>query len=44
MAKLFNDAGLIVITSCISPYELDRDTARKIIGNSNFVEVYVSTP
>ena len=44
VAKLFNDAGLIVITSCISPYELDRDTARKIIGNSNFVEVYVSTP
>ena len=44
VAKLFNDAGLIVITSCISPYELDRDTARKIIGNSNFVEEYVSTP
>ena len=43
VAKLMNDAGLIALTSFISPYENDRDNARKIIGGC-FVEVYVSTP
>ncbi len=42
VAKLMNDAGLIVLTSFISPYEKDRKNAKKIIGDS-FVEVYVST-
>ena len=37
-----NDAGLIVLTSFISPYHRDRENARAIIGSS-FVEVYVST-
>ena len=44
VAKLFNDAGLIVTTSFISPYKSDRDKARQIIGNDSFVEIYVSTP
>ena len=43
VSKLMNDAGLIVLTSFISPYRLDRRMAREIIGNS-FVEIYVSTP
>ena len=43
VAKLMNDAGLIALTSFISPYENDRDNARAIIGGC-FVEVYVSTP
>ena len=42
-AKLMNDAGLIVLTSFISPYREDRLAARKIIGDA-FIEVYVSTP
>ncbi len=42
-AKLMNDAGLIVITSTISPYNYDRAQARKIIGPP-FIEVYISTP
>jgi len=42
VAKLMNDAGLIVMTAFISPYEKDRANARKIIGK-DFVEVYVST-
>ena len=42
-AKLMNDAGLIVLTSFISPYREDRLAARKIIGDT-FIEVYVSTP
>lgn len=43
VAKLMNDAGLIVLSSFISPYRSDRRVARNIIGKS-FVEVYVSTP
>lgn len=44
VAKLMNDAGLITITSFVSPYERDRMKAKEIIGRENFVEVYVSTP
>lgn len=44
VAKLMNDAGLIVLTSFISPYLADRENAREIIGGENFIEVYVSTP
>lgn len=43
VSKLMNDAGLIVLTSFISPFSQDRKNAREIIG-SGFVEVYVSTP
>lgn len=44
VSKLMNDAGLIVLTAFISPYESDRERAREIIGKENFIEVYVSTP
>lgn len=44
VAKLMNDAGLIVLTSFISPFESDRQNARSIIGDDNFIEIYVSTP
>ncbi len=40
VAKLFCDAGVIVLTAFISPYRADRDKAREINGDS-FVEVYV---
>lgn len=43
VAKLMNDAGLIVLTSFISPFVHDRRRAREIIGDA-FIEVYVSTP
>lgn len=43
VAKLMNDAGLIVLTAFISPYRQDRENARNIVGD-NFVEIYVSTP
>lgn len=43
VSKLMNDAGLIVLTSFISPFRQDRRNARDIVGES-FVEVYVSTP
>ena len=44
VAKLMNDAGLIVLTSFISPYHRDRQNAKTIIGEENFIEIYVSTP
>ena len=43
VARLMNDAGLIVITALISPGRADRATARQIIGEASFVEVHVST-
>src|SRR5436305_5851406 len=42
VAKLFADAGLIAITSFISPYRADRDAVRAGVPNGEFIEVYVS--
>lgn len=44
VARLFVDAGLIVITAFISPFRADREMARTIIGNDSFIEVFVDTP
>ncbi|XP_073404298.1 bifunctional 3'-phosphoadenosine 5'-phosphosulfate synthase 2 isoform X1 [Dendrobates tinctorius] len=46
VAKLFADAGLVCITSFISPYTKDRDEARKIHENSGlpFFEIFVDAP
>ncbi len=44
VAKLMNDAGLIVLTAFISPYASDRQNARNIIGQNSFVEIFVDTP
>ena len=44
VAKLMNDAGLIVLAAFISPYASDRENARNIIGSDHFIEIHVSTP
>ncbi len=41
VAKLFADAGTIVMTAFISPYHADRDQARELIAEGRFVEVFV---
>src|SRR5205814_3262892 len=41
VAKLFTDAGVIAITSFISPYKKDRDAVRAGMKTGEFVEVYV---
>ncbi len=41
VAKLFTDAGVIVITSFISPYRADRDVVRGLMAEGDFVEVLV---
>jgi adenylyl-sulfate kinase len=43
VARLMNDAGLIVITSFIAPFVDDREQAKRIIGEDFFYEVHVST-
>ncbi|MFZ4451731.1 adenylyl-sulfate kinase [Salibacterium aidingense] len=43
VAGLMNEAGLIALTSFISPYARDRSSAKEIIGDA-FVEIHVSTP
>ena len=40
VAKLMIDAGLIVMTAFISPYEKDRALAKKLIGDENFIEIF----
>jgi bifunctional enzyme CysN/CysC len=44
IARLMMDAGLVVITAFISPFEREREMARELIGAERFVEVYLSTP
>jgi adenylylsulfate kinase len=41
VAKLFTDSGVIVFSSFISPYRGDRDNARALMGEGDFVEVLV---
>jgi adenylylsulfate kinase len=42
VAKLFTDAGVIAITSFISPYRKDRDAVRARLKPGEFIEVYVN--
>jgi len=44
VAKLMMDAGLIVMTAFISPFKAEREMARELIGEDNFIEVFVDTP
>ena len=43
VCKLFNDAGILVVTAFISPYRTDRETAREIIGADRFIETHLAT-
>ncbi len=46
VAKLFNDAGVVVISSFISPYKEDRDLVRSLhtAANLSYMEIYVDCP
>ena len=43
-AKLFCDAGMIVLASFISPFALERQRVRGLVDAGEFIEVYVNTP
>ena len=44
VSKLMADAGLIVITAFISPFQADRDLVRGMLPEGEFFEVFVDTP
>lgn len=44
VAKLFNDAGIIILTAFISPFKSDRKSAKAVIGEENFIEIHVDCP
>jgi bifunctional enzyme CysN/CysC len=44
VAKLMVDAGLIVLTAFISPFRAERRMARSLLGEDEFIEVFVDTP
>jgi bifunctional enzyme CysN/CysC len=44
VARLMTDAGLIVLTSFISPFRAERQLARELAAPGEFIEIYVETP
>ncbi|MFN3235765.1 MAG: sulfate adenylyltransferase subunit CysN [Pseudomonadales bacterium] len=44
VAKLMVDAGLVVLTAFISPFRSERDMARRLFADDEFVEVHVDVP
>jgi len=44
IGKLFVDSGIVVLAALISPFEEDRNQARKLFDPNEFVEVYVKCP
>ncbi len=44
MSKLFVDAGMIVVTAFISPFRAERQLARDLLDEGEFVEVFVKAP
>jgi bifunctional enzyme CysN/CysC len=44
VSKLMTDAGLIVITAFISPFQSERNMAREMVDAGEFVEIFIDTP
>ncbi|MFN0188964.1 MAG: adenylyl-sulfate kinase [Bacteroidia bacterium] len=44
VAKLFLDAGIIVISAFISPFREDRETVRNLLKEGEFIEIHVDCP
>lgn len=44
VTKLFCDAGIVTLANFISPYRRDRDGVRAILGDGDFIEIFVDTP
>ena len=44
VARLMIDAGLIVLTAFISPFRAEREMARSLVGEGEFLEIYIDTP
>ena len=44
VAKLFVDAGTIVLSAFISPFQKERQSVRALVADGEFIEVFVDTP
>ncbi len=44
VGKLFADAGVITLSSFVSPYRADRDGVRELMKDKDFIEVFINTP
>ena len=44
VSKLMTDAGLIVITAFISPFQSERNMVRELVDTNEFVEIFIDTP
>jgi len=44
VARLFTDAGLIVVAAFVSPFRADRETARNLFPEGDFIEAFVDLP
>ena len=44
VAKLFVESGLIVLTAFISPFQKERDSVRRLVRDTEFIEIFIDTP
>jgi len=44
VGKLFVDGGFLTLASFVSPYSADRDAVRELMGEGDFVEIFIDTP
>lgn len=44
VARLMLDAGIVVLSAFISPFRADRDQVKAIVGDENYIEVFVDAP
>ncbi len=44
VAKLFLEAGIIVLTAFISPYRAEREHVRSLVAHGDFIEIYCNSP
>jgi adenylyl-sulfate kinase len=44
VSKLFLDAGVVLLSAFISPFQADREQVRRIVGEENYIEVFVDAP
>lgn len=43
IANLLIDAGIVVLAAFVSPYKKDRENIKNIVGDKNFIEIFVNT-
>ena len=44
VSKLFVDAGILVLTAFISPFQKERDVVRELVDKNEFIEIFIDTP